>query len=140
MKRNNLCLILVLTSLFATSCQKDSLTDPQSERTENMRTINSYHISYWVDGIRYSVTLQDEAQITLLIQKLTKLALLGHHIHTSNDDFVPSGNPTKDVIKFSTTDENEIIEWAKKMYQKGYDVEFYYDEATGTFSGIAIKK
>ena len=86
------------------------------------------------DGVSYIGTRNISFKITgTPITKATVEGITPKMPYTGNDI-------TFDEIKFSTTDENEIIEWAKKMYQKGYDVEFYYDEATGTFSGIATKK
>ena len=131
--------MLAFVSMFATSCQKENLVCPQHVGAEYVQPITDYHISYWVDGVHHSITLHSEESVSDFFHELTHLAVLGHHIRISKDS-LPSENPSKDVVRFSTQSEKEFNEWIIIMEKDGYEIDYYYDKETGYFHGIASKK
>lgn len=138
MKKIKFGLVLALFSLFAASCQKENLMNPPSNVEEQVQSV--HHLSYWVDGVHNSITLQNEKAISDFFYGLTRLSILGHQIRISNDDLPSSENPSKDVVKFSTKSEEDFIEWLILMDKEGYEVYYHYDKETGTFHGTATKK
>ena len=48
------------------------------------------------------------------------------------------GASTKEIVTFTTTDEDEAKQWAKDMTNQGYDVQISYEPKTGIWTCIAM--
>jgi hypothetical protein len=127
--------LLAALGTLAVSCQKENINElsPVTLQAET-----AYTVTYYVDGERFQSRMNNDEELTLLLNRLAALARGGHRVAVYKGD-TASQSITKEKITFRTRDENKAAIWAEQMIQDGYNVEIYFDEGTGEYVCIATK-
>ena len=125
-----------MLGLLAASCQKEQMLNPQVTTVE---TDAVFQMGYTVDGVHYSVMLHGDDELDLLLRQLNALARQGHQVVITGNNALTSIVSTKEVLTFSTSNEEEIIAWEIARLKEGYSVTIEYNPRTGVFTGTAIR-
>ena len=127
--------VFAAISMFATSCQKESFVEPiASEQQAPMQ----YSYNYTVDGISYSMHIENESDWESFVMNMLTLAEEGHAVtFTKYKNYV---NASKEVVTYSTADKQDAYNWAANMASQGYTVTVTFDNNTGLFNCTAIRK
>ena len=128
--------LFIVLSVAAISCQKETFNDVIDNQTE---VTMSRSVSYMVDGTLYHATLHSDAEWDALMHRLLALARNGHRVVLANGNNVTTSSLSKEVVTFTTTDEEEANHWAAQMTANGYTVSISYDKKTGEYNCIAVK-
>ena len=129
-----IALIAVLGTM-ATSCQKETITNPQSSITENCTV---YTVQYAVNGVLHTSTLHGEDEYIAFIRGLMSLAREGYNVCVSNNKITESVL-TKEKLEFTTNSEEEAVHWITERAKEGYTVYMSFDKETGIYSCSAVK-
>lgn len=135
-KRTRTVALFIVLSVAAISCQKETFNDVIDNQTE---VTMSRSVSYMVDGTLYHATLHSDAEWDALMHRLLALARNGHRVVLANGNNVTTSSLSKEVVTFTTTDEEEANHWAAQMTANGYTVSISYDKKTGEYNCIAVK-
>lgn len=127
--------VFAVLSMMAVSCQKEQVIDPQINVTE---ATAMYTIHYTVDGVLYTTIINDETTWHQFLLRMFALAREGHRV-TFRDSSQSGVSVSKEVVTYTTTSEDDAIEWASKMIADGYSVDIEYDKRTGIYTCTAIK-
>lgn len=127
--------VFAVLSMMAVSCQKEQVIDPQINVTEANAM---YTIHYTIDGVSYTEIINGEASWHQFLLKMFALAREGHRV-TFRDSSQSGVSVSKEVVTYTTTSEDDAIEWASKMIADGYSVDIEYDKRTGIYTCTAIK-
>ena len=118
---------------MAVGCQKEAYENPI--RTDEVYSL--YTVTYTIDGQPHSEVLVGEQEWLLFLHRMVALAKEGHTV-----SFKYEGNDTmpsqKDVVTYTTTDENDAVAWCNRMTKDGYSVTLSYDRETHIYTCIAI--
>ncbi|MBQ8703312.1 MAG: hypothetical protein IJ524_02925 [Bacteroidales bacterium] len=136
-KRTILVASLAVLGLLAAGCQKETLLNSQSSIAQSDATL--CQMNYSVDGNTYSVILHGDGELELLLRQLNAISREGHRVIIAGN--ATSANPvgTKEILTFTTTNEDEMIAWEKARVREGYTVEVVYDSKTGRYTGTAVR-
>lgn len=95
-------------------------------------------VNYIVDDQAYIGEVRTEEDLTSLYFKLLDYAKLGHSICIAapNRSCLDAKGES---IKFSSTSEREVAEWATKMIKNGFSVTIDYNKSTHTYHCTAFK-
>lgn len=129
-----LALISVL-SLIAAGCQKEDIVSMEPAVIENA-TVQS--VGYSVNGILGYATLVNDSDWGAFLDRMMALAHQGYNVVVYSGNRT-AGASTKEVVTFTTNDEDEAKAWAKDMINQGYDVYITYDSKTGIYTCTAVK-
>lgn len=129
-----IALIAVLGTI-ATSCQKETVPNPQSTITENCTV---YNVQYAVNGVLHTSTLYGEDEYIAFIRRLMSLAREGYYVCVSNN-IITESVLTKEKLEFTTNSEKEAIHWITERAKEGYTVYMSFDKETGIYSCSAVK-
>ena len=127
--------VFAVLGMMAVSCQKEQVIDPQINVTEANAM---YTIHYTIDGVSYTEIINGEASWHQFLLKMFALAREGHRV-TFCDSSQSGVSVSKEVVTYTTTSEDDAIEWASKMIADGYSVDIEYDKRTGIYTCTAIK-
>lgn len=135
-KRTRTVALFIVLSMTAISCQKDNFNDVIGNQTE---VTMSRSVSYMVDGTLYHATLHSDAEWTVFLQRMFAIAREGHSVVFAKGNTITTMSNTKEVVTFTTTNEEEANHWAEQMTENGYSVTISYDKKTGEYTCIAVK-
>lgn len=125
-------LVAVLATM-AVSCQKENIMDPYSTEA----TITSVRtVSYYIDGINKEVILYSESEWDAFMSQMMDLTDKGHEVYIVANK--TCGVATKDTQTITSSDKEEVTEWAKEKHDEDYDVKIKKNQ-DGTYTGTAIK-
>ena len=124
---------------MATSCQKDSEMEPSQELSQKSLAQETSILFFKIDGEEDYRNFGSTEERDEFILHLIHLTREGHIITIESNEKPEYAPEEKDKQKFETTDELEMENWIIKMTDEKYEVEFYFDEETGTFRGIATR-
>ncbi len=130
--------LLSVLSLMAAGCQKESVTD-YVPGTSFSETCTVYTVQYVVDGVLHHATLHGKSERTDFFRQLFAIAKKGHEVVFYDGSKTEKYAVTKEVIHYSTTDEDDALAWADKMYDNGYKVRISFDEEKKVFNCVAWK-
>ena len=143
MQKNTLtvaALSLLLVGM-ATSCQKDSEMISSQELSQKSLAQENTFLFYKVDGKEYYKKFASQEERDAYIRYLIRLTTKGYVIVVEGNDNKPSYAPEEsEQLEFETYNEEEIFEWISEMTAKTYDVECFFNEETGTYTGRVIPK
>lgn len=135
-KKTRTVAFFIILCMAAVSCQKENISNPISINAE---ITSSQNVSYMIDGTTYQIILHNQAEWDAFIQRMLALARNGHSIVLSNGESVATVSSTKEIVTFTTDDENEANAWATEMIKDGYSVTITFDKKTGIYTCIAVK-
>ena len=130
--------LLSVLSMMAVGCQKENVTNYVSE-TSISEASAVYTVQYAVDGVLHHTTLHSKPERTDFFRQLFAMAKNGHEVVFYDGGKTEQCFATKDVIHYSTTDEDDALAWADKMYDNGYKVRISFDEENKVFNCVAWK-
>ena len=115
--------LFVSMTLLATSCQKE---ENLYSETSNIEMTDDKTFTYSIDGVMYSVRVQDEAEYDELLASLLSAAKSGCvvKLYSSNNRC----DCAKETIIYTTHNANAAIAWSKDMSDAGYNVVITYDK------------
>lgn len=126
--------LMAVFSMMTVGCQKEVM-DTQTVVSE----ISSvYTVSYVIDGVPQTETLYGDDAWAMFLQRMFALVEKGHRVIFWNGT-EPRTGISKEVVTYTTTSEDDAMEWAGKMANAGYEVIVEYDEKSGIFTCTAIK-
>ena len=142
MQKNTLkvaALSLLLVGM-ATSCQKDDEMISSQELSQKSLAQERSILFYKIDGEEYYQKFLSREERNEFIRYLTRLTIRGHIIVIEGNE-KPSYAPSeRDRLNIQTFDTEEIVNWSEEMIDKGYDVEYYFDEKRGIYVGCVVPK
>ena len=129
--------IAVFTALIivAVSCQKE---------TENLSVQSNEYVatsnvaSYKIDGKIYCELIKSEQDWSVFLYRMLALAEEGYTVTVSSR--VAATSASKEVVTYTTTDKTDAYNWSDNMSNHGYDVTISFNNSTGVYTCIAIKK
>ena len=126
--------VFAALSLIAASCQKDeSILQRSTVQEASLNTVK-----YTVDGKEYCQIIRSEQDWSDFMYHMLALAEEGYTVSISSR--VASTSAAKEVVTYTTTDKTDAYNWANNMLSQGYSVTVTFDNTTGVFTCIAIKK
>lgn len=127
--------LLAVLGTMAVSCQKETISELSPIATQSA---TAYTVTYYVDGVRLQTRVNNDEELSLLLNQLAVLAREGHRVAVHKGD-TASLSVTKEKVTFHTNSKEEAVAWCNSMLLDGYYVEMYFDEATGEYICIATK-
>lgn len=129
--------VALLTVLVATAtgCQKEDSFTPQTSIEES---VASYTVHYTIDGERHTQIIVGERSWNAFLRRMTALAREGHSVAFEREG-VSRTSATKETVTYTTTSEDDAIEWCDKMVTSGYSVTITYDPKSHIYTCIAIR-
>lgn len=125
-------------SLMAAGCQKENAADFASGAyTSEANSL--YLVQYAVDGVHYQATFHSKDERTLFFHHLLAVATNGHEVVFYDGSKANQHLTAKDVVFYSTSDENDALAWMEKMYEGGYKVSVKFDSEKRVFNCVAWK-
>ena len=92
---------------------------------------------YNIDGITYEEPIDDEIAKRAFWQRIFSLVREGYEIDVFSKDTVGGETTSKDVVTYTTENEEDAMKWSEKMTDKGYHVHISFKD--GTYTCIAVK-
>ena len=128
-----LALITTIGLTFA-SCQKEQIIPSQYVISE---IAESHVIQYSVDGISYSVVINDQSAMTDFWLRMFALVREGHEVSVFDETRASSESLSKEVVTFTTKSEEEALAWSEMMTGLGYHVNI--TQKNGVYTCTAIR-
>ena len=126
--------LLAVLCLAAVSCQKENVVEPFGS-AEQDTSIHS--VKYTINGVSYSMVLENDAEWDALIMRLMALAREGYVVNVVNANSVPSALSAKETLTYRTTSEADAREWTKAREGEGYSVQISFDTLTKEYVCVA---
>ena len=126
--------IFIALSMVAASCQKEEVLLPIPVGQET--TANN--VNYTVDGKTFQAPINSDQDWSEFLYRMLALAEEGHTVTISSR--VSATSSTKEIVTYTTTSKPDAHAWADNMTAQGYDVTVHFDNNTGIFTCIAVKK
>ena len=125
--------LYVVLATLAVGCQKETSEIPVG--TDVVCSV--YTVTYTIDEQTYRNVFAGEQEWNLFLHRMVALAKEGHTVSFKyeENDTMPS---QKDVVTYTTTDENDAVAWCNRMTKDGYLVTLSYDRETHIYTCIAI--
>lgn len=115
--------LFVSMTLLAASCQKE---ENLYSETSNIEMTDDKTFTYSIDGVMYSVRVQDEAEYDELLTTLLTVTQNGCVVKIYNANNVNAC--TKETITYQTPSLSQAKAWVKDMQAAGYNVTMSYDK------------
>ena len=125
--------LITIMCMTATSCQKESIVEPQG----TVADVSLKTVYYTVDGITSQASFVSEESWNRFLDWLITLAEEGHRVSFRNAN--QERGIKKDVVTYTTKDRDAAYEWASQMGNDGYEVFINYDKTTGVYTCVASK-
>ena len=109
--------LLAVLTLAATACQKENDFLPTSASEQTMETIN---VVYSINGEVFHATMS-ESEWDAFLERMLALAREGYEVSFSKNENSLSSQK-KEIVTFTTTNEDEAHAWADYMADHGYTV------------------
>ncbi len=122
--------LFTVLGVAATSCQKDELVVSQA-------SIAEVTVTYMAGNQYGSAVLADDVAWDLFLTRMLALAREGYEVTIFSG--LSSGHNSKEVVTFTTDNEDEAKHWAKNMTEQGYNVTISFDDKTGIYTCTAMK-
>ena len=135
MKTKTSLTILLAAMLALTACTKHEETTlaPAAAEVQTGRTI-----VYAAGHSEGMATLKTEGEWDAMLDRLCSMAAEGNTVTFYNMGARANAKGvTKEEVRFTTGDRQEIKEWMKEREKEGMTVSVSYDEKTGQWSGVA---
>lgn len=126
--------IVAAIGMLSASCQKEAIVVPTGQVSE---ASTAYNVQYTVNGVLGQATFYDESEYEALLLHLVGLARKGYNVTVWNSGKYNAGSQSKDIVVYTTTSEDDAVQWGKKMMDNGYSVTITYDKGTGVYTCIA---
>ena len=128
--------LFTVLSLMAVGCQKETIVEPNTgmQQMMNVRTV-----TYSIDGVSQQIVIRGDEAWRDFLKQLTAMAREGHRIQFRCEEARSNASSSKDVVTYTTSNEEDAIAWCASMYDKGYEVSFYYDQKSGKYICTAEK-
>ena len=126
--------IFIALSMVAASCQKEEVLLPIPVGQETTANI----ANYTVDGKTFQAPINSDQDWSEFLYRMLALAEEGHTVTISSR--VSATSSTKEIVTYTTTSKPDAYNWADNMIAQGYDVTVHFDNNTGIFTCIAVKK
>ena len=130
--KNQIKLMLVL-GVLSTGCTKENVTDG----TEVVMTTNS--VTCIVNGQQYYANPQTDEEWSAFFDRMFALVEEGYSVRFWRNDTRVQTASTKEIVTFSTPDQNEAEAWCKQKMNEGYVVSMIFNQKTGEYDCIAVK-
>jgi hypothetical protein len=127
--------LLAVLGTLAVSCQKETVNEISPVVTQSA---TSYTVTYYIDEVRLQTRVNNDEELSLLLNQLAALARKGHRVAVHKGD-TASQSLTKEKLTFHTNNKEEAIAWCNEMLLNGYMVQMTFDEVTGEYICVAIK-
>ena len=127
----------LLLAGMATSCQKDSEMISSQELSQKSLAQENTILFFWIDGEEHYKKFESQEERNEFIRYLIRLTRKGHIITIESNNMPEYAPEEPNKEKFETTDEKEMLIWTIDMIAKGYNVEYEYNDANGTYVGTA---
>lgn len=125
-------------SLMAVGCQKENVTDYVPE-TSIAEASTVYTVQYVVDSVLHNATLHSKSERAELFRQLLAMAKNGHEVVFYDGNKTEQCAATKEVVHYSTADEDDALKWVSNMYDNGYKVTVSFDEKKKVYNCVAWK-
>ena len=122
-------------NLWFVSCDKDNDTPlgyPESHLQEDQM------ICYYIDGNCHKVSISNDEELNLFLERMIALAKEGHSVWFSRTNNAHS-SLSKEQVTYVTNNLDDAKKWAKKMLDDGYQVSISFNQQTGEYTCIAVK-
>ena len=126
--------LIAALALAAAGCQREEVLMSPTDIIAQA----SSSVTYSVSGETGTINLLDDEAWDLFLNRMMALAREGYQISLIHGT-TTSHASTKEVVVYNTDDEDDAKRWAKRMFDKGYDVDIIFDDETGTWTCIATK-
>jgi hypothetical protein len=135
------CVLAFCASLlFFSACDKESDEILLPSGTYSAARENAQYVRYSINGECYHVIIHNREDVVSLTKHLLTLARQGYNVNIGYEgENTANAVAAKDVVKYSTTNEDDMAAWSMKMAEQGYTVYYDYDAETGIFTGTAVK-
>ena len=128
--------LLVVLSVAAVGCQKETNVMPQSGIEESCTV---YTVHYVVKGVTYTETLIGEQAWSAFLQRMLALAEEGYRVTMSRNTDSAQYADSKEVVTYTTTNKEEAYKWLDLMMDEGYEVTIEFNPQTGEYTCTAIR-
>ena len=136
MERKSFYVVALATlGLTATGCQKESTEYLPFQSAE---CISAYTMEYSIDGETHRAMFQTKDEYNAMILRLMSLAREGYEVKVRNGNIPLREASSKEVVVYTTSDENDAAKWTSSMTAAGYSVTVTYDEQKGLYTCIAV--
>ena len=123
--------LFAVLGLAAAGCQKDNYVTPQE-------TVTEMTVNYSAGDVYDSTVLTDDAAWDAFLDRMLALAREGYEVTIFNGSSA-NGASSKEVVTYTTDNEDDAKHWAKQMFDEGYQVTIKYDDETGIYTCTAVK-
>ena len=134
--------VLLSVALTGTmvSCQKESEMISSQELSQKSLAQETSILYYKIDREKYYQKFLSREERNEFIFYLLHLTRNGHIITIKGNDNFEYAPGELNKQKFETTDEREMLVWIIDMIARGYNVEYGYNDASGTYVGTATRE
>ena len=123
--------LFAVLGVVATGCQRDNYVVPQA-------TVTEMTVNYSAGDLYGSTVLTDDAAWDAFLDRMLALAREGYEVTIFNGSSA-SCTSSKEVVTYTTDNEDDAKHWAKHMFDEGYQVTIKYDDETGIYTCTAVK-
>lgn len=128
--------LIAVLGTMAVGCQKETIVEPQASVAE-IGTV--YTVQYAVDGVLHQETLIGEQAWSDFLHRMLALAEQGYEVTVINENSNSGAVSGKEVVTFSTSNQEEAFKWCAEMLHAGYAVTMTYDEERHMYNCVAVK-
>lgn len=128
---------IAVFGMVATACQKEPMLNLQTATINEETAIN---VTYTVDGMTSQASFSSDEEWQTFLSQLFVWAVEGRSVVFCNaETMVVNTKQTREIVTFTTTNENEAGKWADDMRKEGYKVYITFDSESGIFTCIAVR-
>ena len=117
------------------SCQKENIIEETLSVSEN-RVV--YSLRYTIDGVVRHITLIGDEAWHDFLNRMFALAEEGHSVSICKENNSYRVVSVKEVVTYTTSNQEDAYAWADSMINKGYTVTVKYDKKSGLYTCTAI--
>ncbi|MBQ4478372.1 MAG: hypothetical protein II945_07160 [Bacteroidales bacterium] len=128
--------LFMLLGTLAVSCQKENIVEPNATEAQAC-TVRA--VSYTIDGVEHLTVLHCDEEWDAFLSWMLALSKEGRQVYFRNLNATGTTAQTKEVITYTTTNENDAKTWIRKKADEGYAVTMYFDDDLKAWVCIATK-
>ena len=128
-------IFLALGTMF-TGCLKEDYANVTDINTE---VSAARTISYSVNGVVQTVTVNSNEELEQFIRQLLALAREGYEVSCYDTSLFSGNAVSKEVVTYNAKTEAEAVAWTLDMMAQGYLTSYIYDKENGVYVCTAIK-
>ena len=122
--------LFTVLSLMAVGCQKETIVEPNTGMQQTMRVRT---VTYSIDGVTQQIVIRGDEAWRNFLKQLTALARQGHRIQFRCEETRTNASTAKEVVTYTTYNEEDALAWCDLMSDKGYSVTMTYDKKSGRY-------